>query len=332
MKLVLNIFKLSRPAMLYDSHLYILKGFVSILTAYVLFHDHEIVGNDMISMFFGMMMTLEAVNITGIKSGMSQIKATVLGGAVTAIIVGIFGVNWLTVPLGVAMTMYISLKFNWRMVSPVAIFTAIYMTQYIQMDAMGMPSMLLTFRLRLLALGTGVGIAIFYNYLFSLFFYNSMLRKRLVYIIECLETHLETYIKEEGTGDLQPLKTEITGLFSDIDSVIGQLYAIKPDQGDVNRVEQYGMALKALRDLTHYFLDVIMYRMKYKKESADLVRLDEIKQILGVVKITIATKFVDLNPLKEIYEKYQMLDMTDESYLAEMVQAATQTAACFIVE
>lgn len=332
MKSVLNIFKLSRPAMLYDSHLYILKGFVSILTAYVLFHDHEIVGRDMISLFFGMMMTLEAVNITGIKSGINQIKATVLGGAVTAIFVGIFGINWLTIPLAVAMTMYISLKYNWRMVSPVAIFTAIYMTQYIQMDASGMPSMLLTLRLRLLALGTGVGIAIFYNYLFSLFFYNSMLKKRLVYIIECLETHLETYIKEQEAGDLQPLKTEITGLFSDIDSVIGQLYAIKPDQSDVNRVEQYGMALKALRDLTHYFLDVIMYRMKYEKESADLIRLQEIKHLIGDVKNTVATKFVDLKPLRATYERYQALDLTDERYITEMYRAAMQTAACFIVD
>jgi len=330
MKFILDKIKLGRQATLFDSYQYVLKGFLSIFTGYILFHNHPIMGKDMISLLFGMMLTLEPVNIIGIKSGLDQIKATVLGGIVTAILVSLFGLNAITIPLGVALTMYISLKFNWRFVSPVAIFSAIYMTQYIQLDAMGEPSMWITFRLRILALGAGIAIAIMYNYLFSLVFYNSMLRKRIVYIVESLEIHLDTYLKEEKSGDLKRLKGDITSLFSDIDLVISHLLDIKKVNRKGSSYEQYGTALSELRDFTHYFLDVIMYRMKHESGVADLQMLDAFRGLLIEIQKVIENKNSDRSSLRIKYAENLSLNIEEDSYLSAMHRSILAAAKCFL--
>ncbi len=330
MKLLLNKIKLGRQATLFDSYLYVLKGFLSIFTGYILFHEHTIMGKDMISLLFGMMLTLEPVNIIGIKSGLDQIKATILAGIVTALLVSLLGINAVTIPLAVALTMYISLKFNWRFVSPVAIFTAIYMTQYIQLDAMGEPSMWITLRLRVLALGTGIAIAIFYNYLFSLAFYKSMLRKRLVYIVESLEMHLDTYLKEEATGDLKVLKGNITSLFSDIDLVISHLLDIGKMSRKGSFYADYGTALSELRDFTHYFLDVIMYRMKHESGVADLQVLERFRMLLIELQKVIEIKNSDKLSLRNRYEENLSLNIEADSYLSAMHLSSLAAAKCFL--
>lgn len=330
MRFFWNKIRLGRQATLFDSYLYVLKGFLSIMTGYILFHTHSIIGKDMISLLFGMMLTLEPVNIIGIKSGLDQIKASILGGVVTALLVSIFGVNALTVPLGVALTMYISLKFNWRFVSPVAIFTAIYMTQYIQLNALGEPSMLITLRLRLLALGAGISIAIFYNFLFSKFFYHSMLRKRIVYIVESLTNYVGIYINEEEKGDLKGLKKDITGLFADIDLVIGQIGDIKKFDAEGLPFDQYKCALMELRDFTHYLLDVIMFRIKHDKGAADLMVLRQFSELLVEIQYVVEHKNSDKHKLKDIYQRNLSLGIKDESYLSAMHQSALGAAKCLL--
>ena len=74
---------LSREAKLFDSPLFIIKSFISILTGYLLLHNHYIIGKDMISLLFGIMITLEPVSISGFKSGFSQIEASIIGGSIT---------------------------------------------------------------------------------------------------------------------------------------------------------------------------------------------------------------------------------------------------------
>ena len=258
MKLKLPRFGLSEEAMLFDSPLYIIKGFVSVFTAYALFSQHPLIGKDMISVLFGMMMTLEPVNVSGIKSGLSQIKASVLGGLVTAIIVSLLGVNLFTIALSVALTMYIALMMNWRFVSPVAIFTAIYMTQYIQLDALGDPSMWLTFRLRMVALATGIVIALFYNYVFSLFFYKSMVKKRLVYIVEALSSLVEAF-ETEATS---VLKQRAYSLITDIDTISHQMGDMQKEKRGNPTIAQYAESVSQMRDLTHQFLDMVMEKQR----------------------------------------------------------------------
>ncbi|MGB3367956.1 MAG: aromatic acid exporter family protein [Acidaminobacteraceae bacterium] len=194
---IISILKLKKEAQLLDSKLYVLKTFLAISTAYILGINIPIVNRDMISVLFGLILTLQPVNIAGIKNGVNQIKATAIGALVTAIIIYFFGINFITVGLSVAITLYICLVINWKSISTVALFTAIYMTQNFQLGVDGYPSIIRTVEVRLLSLTFGIFMAILFNYIFSTFQYRFMTNKRVVYIMKRL------------LSDMEELKTDI---------------------------------------------------------------------------------------------------------------------------
>ena len=142
---------LKREAVLLDSWLYIAKAMCAIGAGFILGKALSITRLDMISVLLGVMYNLEPINVLGLKGGINQLLASTLGALITGFLVYIMGyqVTFLTVALGIGLTLYVALKIDYRMVSPVAIFTSIYMTQFIQSNALGQPSVLLTFRLRI---------------------------------------------------------------------------------------------------------------------------------------------------------------------------------------
>lgn len=249
---------LSKEAIQFDSPLFILKSFLAILTGYVLFHSHEIVGRDMISVLFGIMLSLEPVGVSGIKSGIGQIKATIIGGLITAVIIYFGGINTLTIPLSVAATIYITLLMDWKNISIIAIFTSIYMTQYVQLNAFNEPSVLLTFQLRMLAVFSGVFVAIFYNVLFSKLFYKGLVRKRSLYLTEKLKGHVEALT--ENTNEYESLKKNITETFTDIDFVKHNIMDLKKEKKKSVYLTQMEKYLYSLRNINHYLMDSILSR------------------------------------------------------------------------
>lgn len=212
--------KLKKEAVLLGSRPFIVKTFLAIATAYVIGQNHPVASRDMISVLFGLVLTLEPVNVTGIRRGWEQVIATLIGAFTTAVIISVFGINAISASAGVAVTLYISLKVNWRQISPVALFTAIYMTQYIQLDAAGNPSIFLTFRLRMIALGIGVFTAVFYNFVFSLIQYRKMGNQRLIYLMKGLLLHMNTMEMTMRNGDAAGFRNsqlELVNVFNDID-------------------------------------------------------------------------------------------------------------------
>ena len=157
-----------------------------------------------------------------------------------------------------------------------------------------------------------------------------MIRKRIVYIIESLETHLNTYLLEEASGNLTVLKEDITRLFSDIDLVISHLLDLKKDDLSGSPNENYGKALSELRDFTHYFLDVIMYRMKHTCGVVDLQRLRQFRTLLIEVQKVIENKNSDRSSLKQSYEENLSLDIELDSYLSAMHLSSLAAAQCFL--
>lgn len=253
--------KLSREAILFDSPLYLIKAFMGVMVCYLVFSHHGLIGKDMVSVLFGMMLTLEPVNISGIKSGVAQIEATLLGGLVTAAIIAIAGVNWLTVPLGVMMTLYISILLDWKNISPVAFFTSIYMTQLLQYAPDGTPSVLLTFQLRILALGAGVLVAVLLNFIFSILFYRKMVTKRTIYVLMKLGVHmqrLETLVKEDRMGDLEGLKRDVSALFTEIDFIHGHIKDLDQENRQSEVLKVYSKGIGAMRLFNHYFYDWLL--------------------------------------------------------------------------
>lgn len=259
---IIKKLKFSRKALLFDTHLFLVKIFFSAATGYLLFSHNELVGKDMISLMFGMIVTLQPVNYTGVKGGFLQIKDSVIGGVITAVIISVFGINFVTVALAIAITGYIALKMNWREMSIIAVFTAIYMTNYIQLDGMGMPSMWLTLRLRIISLSIGVLIAIFYNFIFSVITYKRFIRKRTIYLIECLLDEIDAFANEVNSTDeefLMSIDRRLGALFSDFNEILSHFNDVK-FESEKEHIKYYTAIVKNLRDLNHHLADVIMHQ------------------------------------------------------------------------
>lgn len=258
MKKLFNILGLSREAILFDSKLFIFKAILAIATGYMVGKGLPLTRLDMISVLLGVMYNLEPINILGVKGGISQLIASTLGAACTGILILLFGINVATISISMALTLFVSLKINWRMVSPVAIFTCIYMTQYAQLDAAGNPSVWLTFRLRIAALGLGVLIAIFYNYIFSFFYYKKIAHKRLEFAKNQLLSGMEyTQRQLEGLDNEQSAEyiTLFPSIFNDLDLVYTNISLMI---GETKY--SFGMLesekLKTMQKLLRYFRDI----------------------------------------------------------------------------
>lgn len=269
---LLKRFSLQKEALLLDSKLYIIKSALAVATGYIAGSNLPIVHMDMISVLLGVMYNLEPINVSGIRGGISQLAASAVGAFCTAVLISLFGINVYTIALAMALTIFVSLKMNWRMVSPVAIFTCIYMTQYVQLDAMGNPSVLLTFRLRILALSLGVSIAVFYNYVFSFFYYKKIAFKRLEFIKLQTLSGFE-YIKSQldgKSGDTGKLSI-YQGIFNDIELVSSNINTMLHEADKIHRsLDKRKLLLimeiiDLLKKVNHLVYDLNFSRTEYKR-------------------------------------------------------------------
>lgn len=257
---------LKKEAILLDSKWYILKTFLAISTAFVLMSQVELVQRDMISVLFGLVLTLEPVNRMGIKNGWDQIFASLVGAITTSLIILIFGVNPLSIGASVALTLYICLLLNWKSVSPVALFTAIYMTQFLQLGPDGNPSVWLTFQLRFAALGSGVLIAVIYNYLFSLIQYKKISHKRSIYLFKQLLRNLEE--TREALGECRPedfrnIRTDLIDTSNNIEWVFSLFQNMAKEAGSSmltsvqkHQIEDSLIMVSHVRNANHMLFDI----------------------------------------------------------------------------
>lgn len=282
------IFGLKREAILLDSRLFIIKAMVAISIGYILGQAFSITRLDMISVLLGVMYNLEAINVSGIKGGINQLLASTLGALTTGLLVVLMGyeISFLTVALGIGFTIYIALKIDYRMVSPVAIFTSIYMTQLIQNDGLGNPSILLTFRLRILALGLGVAVALLCNFLFSILYYRKLGKRRLEFVkiqgVKGLEKTLSV-LKQDRINDIsyQPV---LAGVFSDIEMVKANLDTMRHEHHiPVNIAEKKNLVVYIdmiihIKTMIHLAYDSI-----YIKENTEILLDSNQLEILETV-------------------------------------------------
>lgn len=274
---------LKREAVLLDSWLYILKSMAALSVGFLLGNAFSITRLDMISVLLGVMYNLEATNVSGIRGGLNQLLASSLGAIITGFLVYLMGfqVNALTVALGMGLTLYVALKIDYRMVSPVAIFTSIYMTQFIQRNALGDPSILLTFRLRIAALGLGVGIAILFNYIFSFFYYRKIGRKRLEFVkLQCvigLKRTVAALSDPSFRGN--PLDSLFAGIFSDIEMVKSNVETMgKESIFPFNQKEKEKLAVIARIIRNMKILMHLAYDANYVRETFQVsVPLEELE-------------------------------------------------------
>lgn len=300
-------FKLKKEANLLDSKLFILKTFLAISTAYLITSQFDFVSRDMISVLFGLVLTLEPVNAMGIKNGWDQIFASFIGATATSLIILAFGVNPITIGASVAITLYICLLINWRNVSVVALFTAIYMTQYLQMGPDGQPSVLMTFELRFAALCSGVAIAICFNYLFSMIQYRIISHKRLVYLFKRMLINMAQTQDALSTCDPEDFQSVRRSLLDTSNSIewVASLFENMSKEAKTQKklfpiqsetIEKTQLVVQHIKNIGHLMFD-INYVLGEEK-----VKPDDLKEISEDLSAYFNCIMDNMGSLKDLYE------------------------------
>lgn len=310
---------LGQEAYLFDSPLYLTKSLLAIATGYIIGRQFPIANLDMISVLLGVMYNLEPLNRLGIRSAISQVLASVIGAAATGVLVLAFGVNVFSVSVGMLLTLYVCLKINWRLVSPVAIFTSIYMTQYLQLNEVGLPSIWLTFRLRIMALSLGILIALFYNYIFSNLYYKKFAEKRLQYANEQVLSGLK-YTTQVFQRILPRGKRGYIQLFSqqmnDLDLIYSNIESLKTEFTFLKKENKLS-ELKMLQDIAELYRDInhLTYDLNFLLESTPDVKLDKELE-LSLEEVIVVLESIDYTnsivpPLHELKVEKHYLDLED---------------------
>lgn len=274
--------KLKKEANLLDSKWFILKTFLAISTAFLIFSNVPFVSRDMITVLFGLVLTLEPVNTVGLKNGWDQIFASFIGAASTSVLILLFGVNPITVGASVALTLYICLLLNWKSVSVVALFTAIYMTQFLQQGPDGSPDVGITFMLRFAALGAGVMVAVIYNYIFSLFQYKEISNKRSVYLIKQTLSNLASAreaLKEGEPAKFQVLRQGLIEMSNNIEWISSHFSGIEKETSksffyspiQIETLERSQIRINEIRNIGHLMFDIAYVIGEEKIDSVQLI-------------------------------------------------------------
>lgn len=264
----LSVLLLNKEARLFDTKAFLLKSFIAVLAGALVGQAIPYVSKDMVSLLFGLMLTLDPVNLTGLRNGFKQVEATIIGAVITGLLLMVLGYTPLSTAIVITATLYVSLLINWREFSVVAVFTSIYMSQLSQTDAMGNVSEIETFKLRIAALLAGVIIAFVVNYLFSVFGYRHMLEKRIYHLIDDLHNKLEKVTRlvaanadtESGiynVEEIESLMSTFPSLFNNIDWIYSTSQDFKKDpsvkRNNVKkiRMEKIEKMNKLIREMTH---------------------------------------------------------------------------------
>jgi hypothetical protein len=158
---------------------------------------------------------------------------------------------------------------DWKNISIIAIFTAVYMTQYVQYNSIGEVSIWLTFQLRMLAVFSGVFIAVVYNFIFSRLFYKGLVRKRTQYLIEALKNNFELYLKEEML--YEDLKNTLTTTFVDIDLIKENIKDLQREKKDSEYLKKYLEIIIELRNVNHYLMDLVLNDLRIEADKIQLI-------------------------------------------------------------
>lgn len=311
-----RIFGLKKEAILLDSWLYILKSMLAIGTGYILGNMFSVTRLDMISVLLGVMYNLEATNISAVKGGINQLLASFLGALTTGVLVYFLGVNVFTVMLGMGLTLFIALKIDYTAVSPVAIFTSIYMTQFLQSDSMGNPSILLTIRLRIFALGLGVVVAMVFNLIFSLIYYRKITRKRLEYVklkLDDVMGYTYRYLMDEETV-ATPYNTIFSMAFADIETVSSNLEALSKDPLlpfkilEKEHLDSAKDIVKRMKLMTHLAYDSCYIKDTYKVAFIE----KQLKSYHDFINKFIQLDFMNTVPEDNFMPHYPLNTVADE--------------------
>lgn len=322
MNIVMKVLGLKREAVLLDSWLYIAKAMCAISVGFILGRAFAITRLDMISVLLGVMYNLEPINVLGLKGGINQLLASALGALITGFLVYLMGyqVTFLTVALGIGLTLYVALKIDYRMVSPVAIFTSIYMTQLIQTNDLGLPSVLLTFRLRIVALGLGVVIALVFNFLFSIFYYQKIGRKRVEFVkLQAINAIKHTIYGLKNRELSSNSEFILASVFNDVDMVKSNLetmmkeYFIPFNKQEKEKLDDLLKVVMHIKNIAHCAYDCL-FITEGLHETISSDGLEQMDKILNVMES------IDFTNIKKSNIQFNQMIESENSRIHQNVE------------
>ena len=288
MSKLLNKIKLPQEALLMDSWLYIFKSMPALALAFLVGKLIPLEYLDSISLLLGVMYSLEAVNRRGFRSAYYQMITSTLGGLVTGLLIIVmnYQINALTLALGIGMTIYISLIIDYRMVSPSALFTSIYMTQLLRVNSLGQPDVFLTLAVRLSSLAIGILIAMIFNVVYSKLFYQKISDKRLEFVKRQVTIALKTSVTfYEKRVAIQGQSSCLASAFNDIELVKADLETLMAEkEKKVSYQERILLKhqiqrLVALKNILHLVYDGL-YRWEIGENKANHDHILVVKRII----------------------------------------------------
>jgi hypothetical protein len=279
---------LRKEAVLLDSHLYIIKAMTALIFAYSFATRLPLVSLDLVSVLLGVMYNLEAANVLGLKGGLNQLLASTLGALVSGVVVVLFGyqIGAFSVALSMGLTMWVALKIDYRLVSPVAIFTSLYMNLLLQSNSLNQVSIGLTFAIRLAALSFGIGVALLFNFIFSFVYYQNLAFRRLELV--------KTLIVQALNGSLEhltaarPTRTALDSLvsnFNDVDTTKRHVESLLHERFTLSvqqraHVETILASMVEYKNILHLIYDVL-----YLQQAQGLsLSADQIQRLQGIAQ------------------------------------------------
>jgi len=314
---ILKKLSLKREAVLLDSWLFIIKAMVALSVGYIAGNTFSVTRLDMISVLLGVMYNLEPTNVSGLRSGYNQLLASTLGALTTGILVYLMGyqISFVTIALGMAFTIFFALKIDYRMVSPVAIFTSIYMTQFIQSTPDGIPSIFLTFRLRIAALGLGVLVAILSNFLFSFLYYKKIGRKRCEFIKLKVISALEMCVSQINDSSIKfhtGPSSAYASVFSDIEMVKSNIQSMLQERFIPFHRKEYGN-LELMHQIVQNFKNILHFAYDSHYLTSEFSLSSQQKDLAMIYAVINQLQSIDFTTMS-IHQLHELEYLSSDNY------------------
>ncbi len=203
---------------------------------------------DLLSPAFVSVLCIQPTVFTGIKRGLQEFFVSLLGATLSLILVLPYGINLITVPITVALTIYIAIKLNLDDSIPIAIFTVLYITLF------PMESVWITTKIRFLSILLGIASASFVNYLISFIRYKYLFYSRVLRVCEITYHKFSQFL--EAVYDKDTL--QLNSLLPQIDQIYKQVNNLKSEVTDIRKEIKIRKAPGGINDSIAFTIERIL--------------------------------------------------------------------------
>ncbi len=250
---------------------------------------------DLLSPSFVAVLCIQPTVYTGIKRGSQEFFVSLLGAVLSLLLVLPYGINLITVPITVALTIYIAIKLKLDDSIPIAIFTVLYITLF------PMKSIWVTTKIRFLSILLGIGSASLVNYLISFVRYKYLFYSRILRVVEITYSKFSAFLEAVFDKDWQQLNNLLNSIdqtYKQVNDLKGEItdiqkeIKIRKSPGGINKNTAFTMVLiltnieiiiHHLYDLTRVYAEIFETKSKISKNIDSKIKT-LIGELLGFVR------------------------------------------------